>query len=156
MAADFLKANHDPRQSNSVNFFTLAELASLKVLAENAAEITPTEKDGPRAIPTAQYVLFTEVRKRAGHARVPTYLADAELIRPSVYTFAQAGTCRAGRAEMGEGLLDFVVELACLIGHEVGWDEVPPAQNKSPIAMNLRRYETAYHEIPSYFTSRKA
>jgi hypothetical protein len=75
-----LQIEHDLRELSRGDFRAFTELAGLEILAENAPQTAPAEKDRARAIPAAQTIFFTEMRKRAGHAREPSALADSNFI----------------------------------------------------------------------------
>jgi hypothetical protein len=59
---------------------TFVELARLEILAENAPQIAPAEEDRARAVPAAQTIFLSKMRKGAGYAREPAAFADADFI----------------------------------------------------------------------------
>src|SRR6516225_7342571 len=97
--------NHQSCQIPGVQFSAVTDLADLKILAEDAAQIAPGEEDRSRALPAAKHILLAEMRKSARHSRMPADFADAELIGSPVHTLAQSWTDRAGRPQVGQGLL---------------------------------------------------
>ena len=62
-----LQLEHHRRQLLCGNLLTDALLADFPVLAEHTAQVAPAEKDGARAPPAAQRILFTVVRPVAMH-----------------------------------------------------------------------------------------
>jgi hypothetical protein len=55
-------------------------LADIPVLAEDAAQIAETKKDGPASVPPAQAILFSKVWKGRAHHRVAPGVTDASLV----------------------------------------------------------------------------
>jgi len=80
VAAGSLQIEHDSRKLGRIHFRAFAELAGLEILAEHTPQVAPAEKDRPRTIPATQTVFFAKMRERAGHAREPAALADADFI----------------------------------------------------------------------------
>src|SRR2546430_519780 len=68
------------RELRRRNFGAFTELAGLEILAENAAQIAPAEKDRARAVPSAQAIFFPEMGKGAGHTCEATALANANFV----------------------------------------------------------------------------
>jgi len=82
------------------------ELARFEVLAEHAAQIAPTEKDRARAIPAAQTIFFTEMRKRAGYACESPAFADSNFIVVAVdLAVTRADAARAERFDRFDSAL---------------------------------------------------
>src|SRR5215472_6270866 len=94
VAAALLEVQHHQGQLARRCEFAFHLPTSLKVLAEDAAQITAGEEDGAGAAPAAQAVFFTKMGKVAANGRVPAYPADGELIGQPV-NVAVAGTERA-------------------------------------------------------------
>ena len=66
-----LQFEHHPCESLRLRFHAVAVLADLEVLAEHALQIAHREKDRAAAVPAAQAILLTEMRKVARHPGVP-------------------------------------------------------------------------------------
>jgi hypothetical protein len=133
VAADLLQIEHDLRKLGRADFRAFAELAGLEVLAEDAAQIAPAEKDRARAIPAAQTIFFTEMRKRAGYARKPPALADSNFIVVAVdLAVTRADAARTERFDRFDSAL---LKNALFERFYVRRNKVFACQNKSPAAI---------------------
>ena len=93
VAADPLQIEHDLRKLRRSCFCAFTELAGLEILAKDAAQIAPAEKDRARAVPPAQTIFLAEMWKRAGHPRKSSTLAHADLVvEPVDLAIARADT----------------------------------------------------------------
>src|SRR6266850_3793484 len=80
VAAGVLQIEHDLCELAGTYLGAFAELARLKILTEDTAQIAPAEKNRARPVPAAQTIFFAEMWKRAGHPREPAAFADADFI----------------------------------------------------------------------------
>src|SRR6266446_7271680 len=80
VTTDPLQIEHHLRKLTRRDFGAFTELAGLKILAKNTAQIAPAEKDCARYVPPAQTIFLAEMRERGGDARKPATLADADLV----------------------------------------------------------------------------
>jgi len=80
VTAGSLQIEHDLREPGCGDFRAFAELADLEVLAKDATQVAPTEKDRARPVPAAQTIFFAEMRECAGDAGEPSALADPDLV----------------------------------------------------------------------------
>ena len=94
-------------------FFTRLLLRDVPVLAKHATQITHTKENCARALPTAQAILFAEVRERAGDDGMTAGAAHALFVLESIdMTVAWAG---ATVDEFRQRRLNPRVELAATV-----------------------------------------
>src|SRR6184192_2252287 len=80
VAAGVLQIEHDLCELAGTYLGAFAELARLEILTKDTAQIAPAEKNRARSVPAAQTIFLAEMRERAGDAREPATLADADLV----------------------------------------------------------------------------
>jgi hypothetical protein len=117
---------------------TLAELARLGVLAEDAPEIAPREEDRAGAVSAAKDVFLAPVPEIRRYAGATPRLADGVPVGEAVDP-AATRTERAGVQGL-DRLVDRLAQLSALVRRQVGGDEVPANADESTIAGDLVRH----------------
>src|SRR6267143_6795000 len=80
VAAGVLQIEDDLCELAGAYLGAFAELARLKILTKDTAQIAPAEKDRARSVPAAQTIFLAKMRKRAGYTRQPAALETPILL----------------------------------------------------------------------------
>jgi hypothetical protein len=139
------------RELGSRDFGAVAELAGLEILAEDAAQIAPAEKDRAGAVPATQTIFLTEMRKCTGDACEPSAFAHTNLVvEPVDFAIARANLARSQRFDCLFGALLKNSLLECA---HVCRNKIFTRQDKSSAAAQLKRRGTTeidarVHRLP--------
>jgi len=84
MATHLLQIQHKRGQLSGITFSSRSAMADVVVLAENASQVAPAEKDRTGTEPADQRGFFAEVRSHTGNSRFIICSAKTGVSRGSV------------------------------------------------------------------------